>query len=346
MAEDTTRPRRIREPFFTVFFRSSLWNGGDHLLIAEQRGFRENYRRFDYADIQALMVCQSERRLTLGIVFGLCLLVGLVILGASTGNFGKISGGVLSALFGVLSLVNILKGPGCVCELKTSVSRAPLRAITRWKQFERVLPELRAHIAKTQGETKPEDIVNALAARQRAADAAPPVSSAHPSLILTRGEASATIYFVLFSVLIADAVLALTAFAGTHPLLTGFRALPVLIALFCAIGALARHRSGAVALPLRRLTIVSLSYLGAAVAGVYCLLIFLQIQDPENPAVSLDLFYLLTSASPYGSAWWFLLFLANALFSASLGVAGLLQAARYRKGRMQKAVAPPVPSAP
>ena len=47
------RPRGLRA---LLTGPSTLWMGGDHLLAVDSNGWRETYRRFDYRDIQAILI--------------------------------------------------------------------------------------------------------------------------------------------------------------------------------------------------------------------------------------------------------------------------------------------------
>ncbi len=47
---------------------SSLWLGKDHLLCIEVSGVAEEYKRFYYHDIQAIVVRQNSRRLVSNIL--------------------------------------------------------------------------------------------------------------------------------------------------------------------------------------------------------------------------------------------------------------------------------------
>ena len=63
--------------------RGSLWQGPDHLLVVEGKGFvfpyREVYRRIDYKNIQALMLTRTMRFVWLGVLY--VLLLGLLLAG-------------------------------------------------------------------------------------------------------------------------------------------------------------------------------------------------------------------------------------------------------------------------
>src|SRR5438477_12551721 len=48
---------------------SSLWLGKDHLLCIDSNGYTENYKRFYFRDIQALLIRKTERRKWWGLVF-------------------------------------------------------------------------------------------------------------------------------------------------------------------------------------------------------------------------------------------------------------------------------------
>lgn len=341
---------------FTLWNRSSLWDGGDHLLVVENKGFHETYSRFDYGEIQALVMCQNERRLYLGLLFSFLLVIGLIVLAGSSGAFGKGFGAVLTFVFGIATLVNALKGPGCVCQIKTRVNLMRLRPITRRRQFERILPDLRSRIAERQGEADAGELAEALGGSSDAGDGEdegsgvpPRVTPSQPSPVTrvepvrgATGKGTAGFHLALFSVLLGDAALTLFAFAGPSSVGVALRGLLALAAVLCAIGALVEHRKRVIPDSLRNLAIASIVYCSIGVVTVYILFVVINVQDPESLTSTVTLFQVLAAVTPYDGIGWFALFSGNVLLSALLGTIGLFQALAYRK----EGGVPPLPPQP
>ena len=82
--------------------RYRLWLGGDHLLCVSGPGYTEEYRRFYYRDIQAIITRRTARGEVLSIVFAS--LAGIVAavfipIGMREGEGAFVGGGVLFGLF-------------------------------------------------------------------------------------------------------------------------------------------------------------------------------------------------------------------------------------------------------
>jgi hypothetical protein len=140
---------------------ASYWLGLDHLLVVVMSGYVESYHRFLFSDIQAVVIRKSRLHYVWG--FGsaffaiMCVLSALAT--ASPGTLRNDTGtavwfGVLMALAGVFCagvLVNWLRGPSCVCHLRTAVQTMPLPHITRWRKAQTLVAELTPLVIAAQG---------------------------------------------------------------------------------------------------------------------------------------------------------------------------------------------------
>src|SRR3990172_8730879 len=71
-------PGRRRASF--AFVRNSLWLGEDHLLHVMNRGYTEEYKRFYYRDIQAVLVRQTGAGRVMAVLFGIITVSFLLLL--------------------------------------------------------------------------------------------------------------------------------------------------------------------------------------------------------------------------------------------------------------------------
>ena len=168
------RPRR-RSGFLTATTtRSSLWLGKDHLLCVETTGYTETYKRFYFRDIQACCLQTSRRRLIYNIVLGVpAMLFALVIVLAwldiskrprqSDDMLALLFWGGLMGIFLLGMLVNHLRGPGCVCRIRTAVQEEEIAALKRVKQVQKIMARIRPLIAEAQGVVAREEIPARLA---------------------------------------------------------------------------------------------------------------------------------------------------------------------------------------
>ncbi|MEW6488742.1 MAG: hypothetical protein AB1578_12625 [Thermodesulfobacteriota bacterium] len=128
----------------------SLWLGQDHLLSVHSLPFSEEYRRFDYREIQALLLRPTRRRAVYAAVLGgVALLLGLSALAAS-GPVAFVP--AVPGVFVLLALaVNWLRGPSCACQVRTSVHTEDLRCLRRARPARKALALLRERVEATQG---------------------------------------------------------------------------------------------------------------------------------------------------------------------------------------------------
>ena len=152
-----------RAGFFTaVATRSSLWLGKDHLLCIDSNGYGEDYKRFYFRDIQGLTMRRTRRRFWWTIVLlasGLLALAVALFVRSMTGDVGaNIFWGVIAALLGIPLIINLARGPTCVCHLHTAVQVEELPSLKRFRRARKVLDRLRPLIAGAQGQLAPEQI--------------------------------------------------------------------------------------------------------------------------------------------------------------------------------------------
>jgi hypothetical protein len=148
---------RARRTFAAAFSsRVGLWLGPDHLLCVETTGYWEAYKRFYFRDIQAIIIRESQRRLiwnaVLTIPLVICLVGLLVSLTSRTLDPGvAIPWSLFAAVFLVPFVMNNLRGPACVTQLRTAVQTEDLPCLSRLRQTRRILERLRPLINAAQG---------------------------------------------------------------------------------------------------------------------------------------------------------------------------------------------------
>jgi len=137
--------------------RSSLWLAKDHILRIDTTGYTENYKRFYFRDIQAIIIRKTDR----GKILNLALVVVAAVCALFAGLGSSIEVrwilGSLSALFLLPLIVNAAAGPTAICQLRTAVQTEEL-PLTRFRKARRTLTRLRPFIAQAQGQLAPEEI--------------------------------------------------------------------------------------------------------------------------------------------------------------------------------------------
>jgi len=164
-----------------------LWLGPDHLLSVRATGYSEEYKRFYFRDIQALIVRKTERREISSVIFTLLAIgCGLFVLVTPLlmwrGFWAVCTGVVLGCL-----LVNWLRGPTCICHIRTAVQTEPLPTLKRLPTARKVIARLKPGIQDAQGPRAPGHAEpsppSAFAGTAPAATAAPPKEASQPPAV-------------------------------------------------------------------------------------------------------------------------------------------------------------------
>jgi hypothetical protein len=127
-----------------------LYEGPDHLLLVQTQGAAEKYRRFHYADIQALVVRKTVSGMIQSIV---CLVFTLLF---SWGVYGAGADYTmvfvfLGAPFLIYLLVNLVRGPTCQTRIMTAVQTETLKSLDRLWRTKKVITRLVPKIQSAQG---------------------------------------------------------------------------------------------------------------------------------------------------------------------------------------------------
>lgn len=131
--------------------RTQLWLGKEHLLLVESGGAREYYKRFDYNDIQAIIVRKTNEQFMVNLFLGIIVLL-LVGLGISIKDSTALSifcG--IAAFFGLVLLLNWLASPSCVCHIRTAVQLDELVSLRRVKTAKKVIARIQKRVEEKQG---------------------------------------------------------------------------------------------------------------------------------------------------------------------------------------------------
>ena len=142
-----------REAGFLSYCR--LWLGADHLLLARTTAFSEEYKRFYFRDIQAVITRRTERREILNVIFAFTAVV-FGVLSVFTDSGWRVFLLVMTGTVLFSLLVNWLRGPTCVCHVRTAVQTEELSPLKRFRATRKVIERLKPDIEKAQGPLAPE----------------------------------------------------------------------------------------------------------------------------------------------------------------------------------------------
>jgi hypothetical protein len=146
---------------FVLLFRGrrvQLWQGDENLLVVEWDGYREYYKRFDYRDVQAIVVRKTNEALILNAILGSVVAI-FAALAIGTSEIGlRVFLLCLGALFGVILIGNAVAGPSCRCSIRTAVQTDELPSLNRLRRARKVIARLRPAIAEAQGQLSAEEL--------------------------------------------------------------------------------------------------------------------------------------------------------------------------------------------
>jgi len=149
------RLSRFRPHLEGLYLQSNrLYLGENHLLLSTGAGFHEEYKRFPFADIQALIIRQTRRRDFINILFALCILgsvlIGTIGFSLSTEWIWVSVWGTLAGIFLVFLAINHLLGEGCQFIIQTAVQKQRVSFVNRVREARRLLRILRPMIQEAQ----------------------------------------------------------------------------------------------------------------------------------------------------------------------------------------------------
>jgi hypothetical protein len=137
------------------FSRNSLWLGKDHLLHVINRGYTEDYRRFYYRDIQAILVRHTKSGLLITVILAILFVGSLLALVASWlaawPEFVWIPLAGAALLWLLILVFHLIAGQTCVCHLRTAVQFEPLPSLFRVKTARKAIALLRQRVETEQG---------------------------------------------------------------------------------------------------------------------------------------------------------------------------------------------------
>ncbi|MBF0570818.1 MAG: hypothetical protein HQL12_02990 [Candidatus Omnitrophica bacterium] len=152
---------------------TSFWLADDHMLVCEDSGFLEKYKRFYFKDIQAVVVKKTNNGIITTLVVFVLAMICLWFLGHATKGW-NIFWDILTGFLFLILVINIFKGQTCNTYIQTAVQKDKLNGLNRVKKFDSFLSILKPLIQSFQGEmdtlilqTQYEEALGKMAVTQR-----------------------------------------------------------------------------------------------------------------------------------------------------------------------------------
>jgi hypothetical protein len=300
----------------------TLWQGPDHLLQIYSRLGVEDYKRFYFNDIQAIITRKTGVGIVLNFVLGAATILFGLFAVTSEGAW-SIFNAIIAGVMLLIWIIHFLRGPTCETYLLTAVQTEKLHSLHRLKTTQAVMNRLRSLIEKRQGRINPETFDQ---------------QSAHPSthqrqrtspgrnrqVLKAQKPEKGRVHFALFVLLVVDSAYIAFSFFYTHVGLSLLSTAVSLLMGICVIVALVKQHESNLKQSLRTMTWAALGYVCFSFVAGYVVSITLTFKHPEIWQNQWELFKLLSSISPLESPLLMtvnIIALSGAIF---IGIPGLL----------------------
>jgi hypothetical protein len=154
-ADPTPQYQRLPGAGGAAFQRHRLWLGPDHLLQVASSVVGEQYKRFYFADIQAVVLRRSQ----LGLIASMAWLAGAALCAAlfltEEDAAARVFPATCAGLCLLLAVVVFFTGRQCVCTIRTAVQTEDVPSLRRLRTVRRVLARIRPAIEAAQSAPAP-----------------------------------------------------------------------------------------------------------------------------------------------------------------------------------------------
>lgn len=293
----------------------SLWLGMDHLLSIDSKRFSEDYKRFYFDDIQAIItrktVTGKIQNLFLGLFCGF-----FMVLSFSTGKELSIFFWIMAGAFFLAFLINWFSGPTCKCHLQTAVQTENLPSLHRLKTAIKTINLLRPLIEKAQGTLTSEALKEE--ALKDPKDK-PPSTRAGDS---PRHEPG-TFHNLLFCFLLAGGLMTVIDMSYNHVAITLMDAAIVIGATVLAITALVKQHESDITRGLKTTTWITLGYVCFQFVIGYVVFFVIIIKDPKIMSNQWEMIKRFSALTPNDNPWLIGIYFFSICCGLALGVFGL-----------------------
>ena len=300
----------------------TLWLGSDHLLQIFSRVGVEEYRRFYFSDIQAVVTRKTAIGTLQNIVGGLLVIIFTVPAIVFDGGWSLFYA-VVAGVMLLLLLLGLLKGPTCETKLMTAVQTEKLHTLHRLKNTAIVMDRLREHIHQTQGRLIREALERMPAQRRQVSRTHQRETQSGSRKAAQRSEKGRA-HMGLFALLLLDGILVSLGFFFTHVALTIIGSITILAMGILVIIALVKQHNSTLGGSLRAITWACLGFICINFVAGYIISIVFAMENPGAVYNQWEMFKSMSLLSPWESP----LKMSFDIFTISgaliLGIPGLL----------------------
>ena len=323
MASETSTYQRLpgkKKGFLIGYY--TLWQGSDHLLQIYSRWGVEDYKRFYFNDIQAIITRKTRVGSVLNFVLG-AITVLFGFFAVTSGGGWSVLPAVIAGVMLVIWIINFFKGPTCETYLLTAVQTEKLHALHRLKTTQPVMNRLRSLIEQRQGRIKPETF-----GKPSVHPSTHPTQRTLPGgnrqILKTQKPEKGRVHLALFVLLVVDSVYIAFSFFYTHVALSLLSTAISMLMGICVVVALVKQHESNLKQSLRTMTWAALGYVCFSFVAGYIVSITLTFNHPEIWQNQWELFKLISSISPWESPLMMAINIIALSGAVLIGVPGLL----------------------
>ena len=302
--------------------RYTLWQGVDHLLHVYSRVGLEDYKRFYFNDIQAIITRKTIAGKVQNIVLGFLLLVFTLPAILNDGVWSAFWAAFAGVLL-IFLLINLHRGPTGETKLLTAVQTEKLHSLHRLKNAFKVMDGLQPHIQSAQGALSREDLHKIPARRVNDNAVNGPSLQSGNSKTTPRHEKGRA-HLVLFGLLVLDGVLATSGFLFTHVIVTILSAITGICMGISVIIALVKQYNSNISNALRAVTWACLGFVAITFIAGYVISMVFAFKNPGIAYNQWELFKSISSLSPWENSWVLSFDIFTICGAFFLGISGLL----------------------
>jgi hypothetical protein len=277
----------------------TLWQGSDHLLQIYSRLGVEDYKRYYFDDIQAIITRKTGSGRIANIILG-ALFSPFCFFAVASGGAWRLFPAVIAAAILLILLINVLKGPTCETVLLTAVQTEKLYPLHRLKTTEPVMNRLRSIIEQRQGRINPAvfDQQQVSSSAQRTERS---TGGTERHILKRQKHERGRVHLFLFALLVADGLIVAASFMLTHVALTLLGSALTMLLGICVVVALVKQHESNLKRSVRTLTWAALGYVCFSFIAGYIVSMGIAFRHPEILRNQWELFKLLSSTTPWES---------------------------------------------
>ncbi len=314
------------------FGRSKLWLGDDHVLLIQRRGYVEDYKRFYFRDIRAIVIRKTIVFHSINFAAGFLLLACLLLhfLGVKEWHWdpiGHVFMGIPTAALFLAILANVILGDTCSTKLTTAVHTVFIPSMNRLRSSLRVVNILRQKIEVVQGNLPREVLLQHPRIEEPPVLFPPPLKTAAKSGAVND---EGGIHLALFVFLLGDAAMTVLSIFNRSQILLAVSLISSALLWVLLILALIRQRRRMLPAGITGLTWCVLIYAVIYFAWSYVFSVFLAIKNAGTSPSQWEWIKMVWDLSPLENPALFALMVFSIACSLSLGIPGLISVLRFR----------------